>query len=285
MNTLFNPKQLPLKRRREHIACIPTAFWEGGTAAATPLILLHGLNGSHHGVWPLASRLHDYHLFLPDLPGHGGSGLPPIVSVANVVEWFKAFVQHVAITTGKKPIVIAHSFGAQIAFMSCLQIVGEYSRCILLNPVPRVSILPYIFGKSLALLPKRLALELVGGTGQARYWRGTFLLQRHSVDIHQLVRWIGDSSTNTPDKFAFYVAISQELMDIHAYRTTDVRKDHFYCIAGDADRMLTPDSLTELQAMFGPNHFSIVPNSGHLMPIEAPDDTVKAMRRFLPPAA
>lgn len=284
MNMLFSPHQLPLERRRDHIARIATAFWEGGNTAATPLILLHGLNGSHHGMWPLASRLGDYHLFLPDLPGHGGSGLPHIASVANVVEWFKAFVRHVGEQTGKKPVVVAHSFGAQIAFMACLQLAGEYNRCILLNPVPRVSILPYIFGKSLALLPKRLALDLVGSTGQARYLRGTFLLQRHSADIHQLVRWIGDSSTNTPDKFAYYVAISQELMDIHSYRTTDVRKDHFYCIAGDADRMLTPDALTELKTMFGPAHFHVVPDTGHLMPIEAPDDTAKALHHFLPAA-
>lgn len=284
MNTLFDPKKLPLKRNHVTIAGIATAFWEGGTPDAQPIIMLHGLNGSHHGMWPLASHLADYHLFLPDLPGHGGSGLPEHANVAGVVGWFDKFIRKVAEQTGQKPVVLAHSFGAQIAFMSCLQLANEYNRCILLNPVPRVSILPYIFGKSLALLPKRLALELVGTSEQARYLRGTFLLQRHSPEIHDVIRWIGDQSANTPDKFAYYVAISQELMDIHAYRADNIRKDHFYCIAGDNDRMLTGDSLQELRAMFGPGHFYIVPNTGHLMPIEAPGDTAKAVCKLLPPA-
>lgn len=281
MNTLFDQKNLPLKRHTLSIAGIRTAFWDGGAPEATPLILLHGLNGSHHGLWPLASRLKDYHIFMPDLPGHGSSGLPNKASVAGVVGWFDKFIRKVAELTGKKPIVLAHSFGSQIAFMSCQQLPGEYSACVLLTPVPHVSILPYLFGKSLALLPKRIALELVGSSEQARYWRGTFLLQRRSPEINELVRWIGDQSANTPDKFAYYVSISQELMDIPAYSREGVERGNFYCIAGDKDRMLTPASLKSLEEMFAP-HFSICENTGHLMPIEAPDDTAAALRKILP---
>ena len=284
MSKLFDRKQLPLKRHVSSIAGISTAFWEGGTPGATPIIMLHGLNGSHHGLWPLAERLSYYHLFLPDLPGHGGSGLPQHAAVAGVVGWFDKFIRRVSELTGKKPVVIAHSFGAQIAFMSCAQLPGEYIKCILLNPVPRVSILPYIFGKSLALLPKRFALELAGGSEHARFWRGSYLLVRHTLETHDLVRWIGDNSANTPDKFAYYIAISQELMDIPAYNKTDVRKDDFYCIAGDGDRMLTPTSLQELKDMFGTSRFFLCANTGHLMPIEAPDETAKIVRKLLPAA-
>lgn len=283
MNTLFDPKRLPLKRHTASIAGIRTVFWEGGTDTAAPLILLHGLNGSHHGLMPLAERLQAYHLFMPDLPGHGGSGLPDKATVSGVVGWFDKYIRKVTQLTGKKPIVLAHSFGSQIAFMACQQLPDEYQECILLTPVPRVSILPYLFGKSLALLPKRLALELVGSSEQARYWRGTYLLHRRSPEINDLVRWIGDQSANSPDKFAYYVAISQELMGIPAYSREGVQKGRFYCVAGDNDRMLTQDSLNSLKEMFAP-HFYMCENTGHLMPIEAPDDTAKLLSKILPPA-
>lgn len=284
MTTLFDQKKLPLKRHSSSIAGIRTVFWEGGTPGATPIIMLHGLNGSHHGLWPLATRLSDYHVFLPDLPGHGGSGLPQHATVKGVVEWFGKYIRKVIEITGKKPVVLAHSFGSQIAFMTCQQQPSDYAECVLLTPVPRVSILPYIFGKSLALLPKRLALELVGSSEQARYWRGTFLLHRRSPEINSLVRWIGDQSANSPDKFAYYVAISQELMGIPAYSQEGVAKGRFYCIAGDNDRMLTGNSLQELKDMFGLTKFAICKETGHLMPIEAPDDTARMLRKILPAA-
>jgi pimeloyl-ACP methyl ester carboxylesterase len=284
MRLLSDPKRLPLKRHIASIAGVRTAFWEGGTAGATPIIMVHGLNGSHHGLLPLATRLTAYHLFMPDLPGHGGSGLPKRATVEGVVGWFDKYIRKVTDITGRRPVVIAHSFGSQIAYMSCQQFPNDYEECILLTPVPRVSILPYIFGKSLALLPRRLALELVGSSEQARYWRGTFLLHRRSPEINNLVRWIGDQSANTPDKFAFYVAISQELMDIPAYSREGVQKGRFYCIAGDSDRMLTPAALHDLKSMFGSRRFTICKNTGHLMPIEAPDDTLKLLRRILPAA-
>lgn len=283
MTALYDPRQLPLKRHTASIAGIRTVFWEGGQPGATPIILVHGLNGSHHGLLPLAQRLADYHLFMPDLPGHGGSGLPTKATVAGVVGWFDKYMRKVTALTGKKPVVIAHSFGSQIAFMACQALPDDYAECILLTPVPHVSILPYIFGKSLALLPRRLALELVGSSEQARYWRGTYLLHRRSADINGLVRWIGDQSANSPDKFAYYVAISQELMDIPAYSHDGVQKGRFYCIAGDNDRMLTPATLKDLKHMFE-GRFAICENTGHLMPIEAPDDTVAILRTLLPKA-
>lgn len=282
MNTLFDQRLLRLTRHTASIASIRTAFWEGGAPGATPLIMLHGLNGSHHGLMPLAERLQAYHLFLPDLPGHGSSDLPAHATVDGVVGWFDKFIRKVAELTGKRPVVLAHSFGSQIAFMSCQQLPDDYDRCILLTPVPRVSILPYLFGRSLALLPKRLALELVGSSEQARYWRGTYLLHRRSPEINELARWIGNHGDSAPDKFAYYVALSQELMAIPTYTRDGAQKGRFYCVAGDNDRMLTPASLASLKKMFEP-HFYTCQNTGHLMPIEAPDDTAAIVRKLLPP--
>lgn len=281
MKPLFDPKKLPLERRSVSLVGIRTAYWEGGTPGAEPIIFLHGLNGSHHGLWPLATRFMDYHVFLPDLPGHGGSGLPEHARVEGVVGWFDKFIRKVAEITGRKPIVVAHSFGAQIAFMSCRQVPGEYTKCILLTPVPRASILPHMYGKSLALLPRRIALELAGSSERARIWRGSFLLHRHTPETRALISWNARQSANNPDKFAYYIAISQALMDIHAYNKADISSDDYYCVSGDHDRMLTPDALDTLREMFGASHFFICKETGHLMPLEAPDETASIIRKIL----
>jgi pimeloyl-ACP methyl ester carboxylesterase len=281
MSPLFTLKRLPLTRHITSIDGIRTAHWEAGTTGATPIILLHGLNGTHHGLWPLASRLGEYHLFLPDMPGHGGSALARAAKVESVIHWFDAYIKRINTLTGQRPILVAHSFGAQIAFMACQELPQAYLDCILLNPVPRVSILPYLFGRSLALLPSRLVLEVVGRNDSVRFWRGSFLLYRHTPETHTLVRWIGDQSINSPDKFAFYVAVSQELMETPSYTPAGVKKGRFYCIAADKDRMLTPASLAELKTMFGKKRFMLCKETGHLMPIEAPDETAELIRRIL----
>jgi pimeloyl-ACP methyl ester carboxylesterase len=281
MSPLFTLKRLPLTRHITSIDGVRTAHWEAGAPDAPPIILLHGLNGTHHGLWPLATRLNANHLFLPDMPGHGGSGLARDNKVATVVRWFDAYIKRVNAMTGQRPIVIAHSFGAQIAFMACQELPDAYDECILLNPVPRVSILPYLFGRSLALLPSRLVLEVIGRNDSVRFWRGSFLLHRHTAESRALVRWIGDQSANSPDKFAFYVAVSQELMAIPTYTKAGVKKGRFYCIAGDKDRMLTPASLAQLKEMFSDGHFLLCKETGHLMPIEAPDDTAALLQKVL----
>lgn len=281
MQTLFDPKQLPIHRHVSGVDGVRTAYWEGGTKGAAPVILLHGLNGSHHGLWPLAIRLSDYHLFIPDLPGHGGSSLPPQTSVEGAVVWFELFIKKIHKSTGQPPVVVAHSFGSQIAYMACQNVPNDYAVCILLTPVPRVTILPYLFGKTLNLLPKRVALELVGGSEQMRYMRGAYLLHRHTDATRKLVKWIGDQSANSPDKFAYYVSISQELMDIPAYSKEGVKRGRFYCVAGDHDRMLTPASFKDLKEMFPASRFFVCKDTGHLMPIEAPDDTAKIIRPLI----
>ena len=283
MSPLLALNQLPLTRHRTSFAGIRTAYWEGGTPGATPVIMLHGLNGSHHGLIPLATYLTDYHLFLPDLPAHGGSAVPRRADVANVVDWFDAYIKRVNEKTGKTPVVLAHSFGAQIAFMACQRIPKGYSECILLTPVPRVSILPYLFGKSLALLPTRLVLDKILGNKSVRAWRSTYLLHRRTPTNEAVVSWVADSSADTPDKHAYYVAIAQELMVIPAFNRINAKKGRYYCIAGDNDKMLTPQTLEEQRVLFGRGHFFICKDTGHLMPIEAPEETAAIVRRLLPP--
>jgi pimeloyl-ACP methyl ester carboxylesterase len=284
MSPLLTAKQLRLTRHIASIDGIRTAYWEAGTAGATPIIMLHGLNGSHHGLLPLATHLTDYHLFLPDLPAHGGSAVPRRAVVADVVGWFDAYIRRITEKTGKTPVVLAHSFGAQIAFMTCQQLPHGYSKCILITPVPRVSILPYLFGKSLSLLPSRLVLDVVLNNKSVRAWRSTYLLHRRTPTSEATVKWIADSAASQSDKQAYYVAIAQELMVIPAFNRTNVKKGRFYCIAGDNDKMLTPDTLAQQRQMFGHGHFFICRDTGHLMPIEAPNETAIIVRRLLPPA-
>jgi pimeloyl-ACP methyl ester carboxylesterase len=284
MSPLLTIKQLQLTRHITSVDGIRTAHWEGGTAGVTPIIMLHGLNGSHHGLMPLATHLTDYHLFLPDLPAHGGSAVPRRADVTNVVEWFDAYIKRIAEKTGKIPIVLAHSFGAQIAFMACQRLPKGYSECILITPVPRVSILPYLFGKSLSLLPSRLVLDVVFNNKSIRAWRSTYLLHRRTPTTEAVMKWVADSAADLSDKHSYYVAIAQELMVIPAFNRMNAKRGRFYCIAGDNDRKLTPESLAEQRRIFGKGRFFICKNTGHLMPIEAPEETAAIVRRLLPEA-
>lgn len=81
-------------------------FYEGGDGP--PLLLLHGFGGAAWNFTGLASLLPGRRLFIPDLPGHGGSQPLPAASMS-------AFADVVAeLLPGPTP-VFGHSMGGVVA--------------------------------------------------------------------------------------------------------------------------------------------------------------------------
>lgn len=274
------PTLLPANPQTTVLKDVQTAYWEAGRSGAQPLVLLHGLAGSHHGLMLLAEHLTDYHLFLPDLPGHGGSAVPAHADAEALGAWFAAFLELVRERTGQVPLVVAHSFGSQIAAIACQQAPQSFARCVLMNPVPHVSVMPRLFQHSLAFVPHTVAHRL-GANQHTQYWRNFYLLVRRDPQSIARMQWVISHGVNKPGNFAFYINLSRQLMNLATYSPTLGKSGTFYCIVGDTDRMINSKTLAYLRSIFGTRHFAVCARTGHLMPIEAPQETAALVRAAL----
>jgi pimeloyl-ACP methyl ester carboxylesterase len=98
--------------KRLGLAGISTAVLEGG--AGSPVILLHG-PGEFSAVWGRAipQLATSHRVIVPDLPGHGASGLPDgRLDVERVLNWLSELIDR---TCDRPPTVAGHLLGGAIA--------------------------------------------------------------------------------------------------------------------------------------------------------------------------
>ena len=103
---------LPVNDSRLELAGVSTAVLEGG--AGSPIVLLHG-PGEFSAVWGRAipDLATSHRVIVPDLPGHGASGLPDgRLDVERVLNWLNELIDQ---TCDRPPTVAGHLLGGAIA--------------------------------------------------------------------------------------------------------------------------------------------------------------------------
>lgn len=103
---------IPVAERRMELAGIPTALLEGGEGP--PLVLLHG-PGEHAAKWfrVLPELLRRHRVVVPDLPGHGASGMPQgALEVEGVLAWLGDLIDR---TGASVPVLVGQIVGGAIA--------------------------------------------------------------------------------------------------------------------------------------------------------------------------
>jgi pimeloyl-ACP methyl ester carboxylesterase len=103
---------LPVNDSRLELAGISTAVLEGG--AGPPVVLLHG-PGEFSAVWGRAipELATSHRVIVPDLPGHGASGLPDgRLDVERVLDWLSELIDK---TCDRPPTIAGHLLGGAIA--------------------------------------------------------------------------------------------------------------------------------------------------------------------------
>lgn len=103
---------LPVAESRRELAGISTAVLEGG--AGEPLVLLHG-QGEFAATWAevLPDLVGTHRVILPDLPGHGASGIGDrALDADRLVAWLGELVDR---TCDTPPVLAGHLLGGAIA--------------------------------------------------------------------------------------------------------------------------------------------------------------------------
>jgi pimeloyl-ACP methyl ester carboxylesterase len=244
-------------------------------AALPAVIFIHGA-GMDHTIWALQTRYFAYHgrtVLALDLPGHGRSEGPALDSIDALAAWLGRFIE----AAGVGEVSLAgHSLGALMA-LECAASLGDRLRALaLLGAAPSLPVHADLLAAAAADDP--LAFELItswahgstghrGGNRAPGLWLlggGERLLQRSRPGV-----------------------LSCDLIACNAYpaaRGLEVAAEvacPSLVLLGTQDRMAPAKAGRELAAAIPGATLTAIPESGHMMMLEKPNETLDALKDAL----
>ncbi|MFI9383351.1 alpha/beta fold hydrolase [Kutzneria sp. NPDC052558] len=258
----------------------------GGPADGPPMVLVHGLGGSHLDWSVLAPRLTGrFRVTALDLIGYGLTRPDERVSTIEAnTELVHAFIEQV---TGGPAVLVGNSMGGLISARLAAAYPSAVAKLVLIDPalplVPRSRLdvaATMIFGR-LFLPLGRAVLAANRLRTPRRQVRETFL--RCCVDpsrVHpDLIEALVDLITlrdEIPGAHDAFLASARSLLTINGRRRTAWAALHditapVLLVHGQQDRLVSVGSAREAARRFPQWTVDVLPGLGHLPQIEAPD--------------
>jgi pimeloyl-ACP methyl ester carboxylesterase len=283
--------RIPVERREAEVLGGTTAYWVYGDADATPsIVAVHGFRGEHHGLEPVVAHLDGMRIISPDLPGFGETA--PLPGRAHdldaYVAWLTAFVAEVA----PGAVILGHSFGS-IVVSAAIAAGLEAPRVILVNPIgapalegprgilTRLAVFYYWAG---ARLPDRLGEALLRNGLVVRIM-SVSMAKTHEPELR---RFIHDQHDTYFSRFsdrevlrdAFVASVSHDVSEFAARIAQPT-----LLIAAQKDDITPIEAERRLASLLPDAELVEIPEVGHLIHYETPDQAASAIRRFLSPSA
>ncbi len=239
-------------------------------ASKPAVIFLHGA-GFDRTAWRLQTRYFAHHgksVLAVDFPAHGRSEGPALASIAAMADWTAKLVEAAGL---KNAALVGHSMGALVA-LDCAARHPEKVRAIALCGVAAdMPVHPEMLESAKAGTLKVQELMTFWGLGNALHKGGMvspgLWLRRESLAV---------LSGNEPG------VIHSDLAACNAYTDGQVRAASVTCptvlILGDGDLMTPTGKGKALAAAIAGSKTVVIPNCGHFMMVERPDETLDALR-------
>lgn len=243
----------------------PIFFWSnapGGAPAGPPLVLLHGAGGTHLHWPPLLRRATGFRVVAFDLPGHGKSGGAARESVEDYCALLAAWADAQGV---ERLIVGGHSLGAAIALGFALAHPQRTAGLVLAGASARMAVSPAILH---GLRDDFAAtVELIT---QYSYGPGVEpeRLEKHAAHLGAVGQTVLRADFAACDAF-----------DVRE-RVGEVRVPTL--ILGAAQDKMTPSRRSEeLHRAIAGSELHVLPDTGHMIPIEQPDATTELIAAFV----
>lgn len=237
------------------------------------VIFLHG-SGSDHTVWALQSRFfafRNYAVLAPDLPGHTNSDGPALASIEAMADWLNDIVE---VLDAKDISLVTHSQGCLIG----LEFASRYPDCLrsvsfiasgLATPVN-----DFLLNAAEKDPEAAIAMMLSWGFGPAGH-----LHQGPIPGNSMLAAGRKVMRGNMPD------ALAADLKACNAYgngkaAATKVSGPIQVIVAGK-DRMAPRKATMELIEHLTDPEVTLIPESGHIVPQEAPNQCRSLLKTFI----
>ncbi len=238
------------------------------------VIMLHGA-GMNRTVWQLQTRYlahKGYRVAALDLPGHGGTQGPPLVSISELADWVAdvmvGFEWH-------KAHVVGHSMGSFIA----LELASRYGTMVdslmLLGTATEMRVHPQLLEAATTDLARAAALVTSWGYG-ARAHIG----QHPTPGAWQLGGSRALIETAEPSSLAVDLNACANYHDAAAAAKTV--NCPVSIVLGGEDKMTPTRAAQVLLAAFDPPaRVEVFDGVGHMIPVEAPNQTRVVIARTL----
>lgn len=240
-------------------------LYEGGDEGLRPpVVLIHGAGGTHL-YWPAEiRRLAGYRVYAPDLPGHGkspGRGKQTITAYADaVLEWLSALGMH-------SLVLIGHSMGSAVAIHLALNHPEHVLGLGLIGAGARLRVNPEL---------------LESAANETTFSRAVEMVVQFSFSPHasaQLVRLASQRMASTRPSVLQGDFLACNAFD-ETQRITQIHQPTLI-ICGEDDKM-TPVRYAQFLANNIPGaSLKIVPQAGHMVMLEQPQEVAKSITAFL----
>ena len=241
--------------------------------AKPAVIFLHGA-GFDRTTWRLQTRWFAHHgrsVLAIDFPGHGWSDGAALPSIPALADWTAALIDDAGVTQAA---LVGHSMGALVA-LDCAARHGDKVRALgLCGVATEMPVHPEMLESAKANTLKVQELMTFWGIGNALHKGGMvspgLWLRRESLAV---------LSGNKPD------VIYTDLAACNVYKDAPVRAAQVKCptvlVLGDGDLMTPPAKGKALAAAIPSAKAVVVPECGHFMMVERPDETLEALKPYV----
>ena len=237
------------------------------------VVLLHGA-GMNQTVWQQQSRYlahHGWNVFAVDLPGHGLSTGQPPKSVPAGADWLARFLDVAGL---EKAALIGHSLGALISLEAAGRYSDRVSKLALLGVTPKMPVHQDLMDAAIA--NELVAGQLIVGWG--------FGKQAHRGGNIAPGMWMMGGGGRLIEH-ARPGVLGADLNAANAYQGGLEAAEAVQCdtllLLGAADRMAPVKGARALQEAIANCRTEVLPSVGHMMMIESPRETLKALATFL----
>jgi pimeloyl-ACP methyl ester carboxylesterase len=242
-------------------------------AALPTVVFVHGA-AHDHSVWLLQSRYFAHHgrnVLAVDLPGHGRSGGDALPSVDAIADWMPALLDAAGVGAA---VLVGHSMGSLAVLECAARHPGRTTRLALLGPAA-----PMPVAESLLEAAQRndpLAYELINGWS---YSPGKQLGGNAMPGV-----WLMGSAMRLMERNRPGV-LATDLVACNAYAGGLAAAARVRCpalvVIGARDIMAPPRNARELIGALPGARVVELPDCGHALMAERPDDVLDALRGFV----
>jgi pimeloyl-ACP methyl ester carboxylesterase len=269
---------------------------ELGTAAAQPVVLLHGASTNLGDMrLALGGRLAaNYRVILVDRPGHGWSDRPGGAADASPARQAKLLHQALERSGAAPAILVAHSWAGALAMNYALEYPQHVAGIVLLAPAthqwPETAAWHTNIITALTASTTRPAASPILGPVFARTLAlpfGKVLLgfgvQSVFAPQEAPANYITETGAELLLRPSEFVANAQDIAGLYEFLRYQVPQyakitAPTTIITGDADAMLSPDVHAKVIAAAVPHaKLRILPGVGHMVHFAAPDEVVDAV--------
>jgi len=256
-------------------------YWQLDRGARDTVLCLHGLGGDHRGLVDMATGLTDVNVVIPDLPGYGTTD--PMPGTHSLVNYADAVAELRAELGLDRCHLVGHSLGASIALVHAARHGAGLRSLALLNPVSTASNMTATLGK----LYYRIAAALPAPV--ARFWLASkpavYVADAFVIKTRDRARrrWILEQDyenyrrASVPAMIESFLSYYETPFEDHA-ATLGMPT---LLVTGTRDGIAPPAVVTALANRVRSADLRVVPDVGHLVPMEEPGRIAALVNDFL----